>query len=351
MNYEEAFSHAVGRVKSLDTRLIEPSTYNRMIDAQDASDLMKILSETDYQVHNDTDPHDYEEVIYVELRRVNEEVAGFSPLPFLTGAFYSKYDFENLKAILKVELLKAEKPNSNVFFPLGWLDYQAVRNLVRRRLDPDNTVKMSFPEDSKGIGLLVKFLERSTDEALEAYRAADEDPQKIDLVVDRLSFSYYYEVADIYRADFLKRLVEAMADLTNIRTLLRLKSIGKLSVFMRQTFLPHGILSIKRLEEMFDEPYEKIVAELQFSPYISYVEEGIKKWGTEGSLKELEKTCDLYVNRIVDETKLVTFGYEPVLGYLMRKEREANMLRRIFMGKVNKMSPQLIRERLCDSYA
>ena len=48
---------------------------------------------------------------------------------------------------------------------------------------------------------------------------------------------------------------------------------------------------------------------------------------------------------------MVDMGYEPVLAYLMAREGEADILRRIFVGKMNRLPAEVIRERLCGVYA
>ncbi len=49
-------------------------------------------------------------------------------------------------------------------------------------------------------------------------------------------------------------------------------------------------------------------------------------------------------------SKNVIFGPEPLFSYLHAKEAEVKALRIIMVSKINKLSPETIRERLRDLY-
>ena len=53
---------------------------------------------------------------------------------------------------------------------------------------------------------------------------------------------------------------------------------------------------------------------------------------------------------IMKEAKFIPFGGEPLLAYIYAKETEIKVVRIIMVGKLNNISPEVIRERLRDIY-
>jgi len=69
-----------------------------------------------------------------------------------------------------------------------------------------------------------------------------------------------------------------------------------------------------------------------------------------GRLSEFEKIADNELMNLNKGSKNVIFGPEPLFSYLHAKEAEVKALRIIMVSKINKLSPETIRERLRDLY-
>jgi V/A-type H+-transporting ATPase subunit C len=52
----------------------------------------------------------------------------------------------------------------------------------------------------------------------------------------------------------------------------------------------------------------------------------------------------------VKNAKYIPFGIEPLAGYLIAKDNEIKIARIIMAGKLAGISPELIRERLRETY-
>jgi V/A-type H+-transporting ATPase subunit C len=52
----------------------------------------------------------------------------------------------------------------------------------------------------------------------------------------------------------------------------------------------------------------------------------------------------------IKKAKQVSFGVEPLIGYIIAKETEIKIIRIIMVGKLNNIAPNIIRERLRDAY-
>jgi len=88
---------------------------------------------------------------------------------------------------------------------------------------------------------------------------------------------------------------------------------------------------------------------LGYKPY-SVLMDGIESFRNTGSLTKLEKLSDNYIMNYVKKSRFVTFGVEPLIGYLVAKESEIRNVRIVMVGKINGISPEIIRERLRETY-
>ena len=65
---------------------------------------------------------------------------------------------------------------------------------------------------------------------------------------------------------------------------------------------------------------------------------------------ELEKFKDNFILNFTKIGKYITFGIEPLIGFITAKENDIKNIRIILSGKLNKNSENKIKERLRDAY-
>ncbi len=361
MGFDARFAYVVGRVRALENRMIDQARFNRMIDAEGPEELARILSETEYSLARDLGPTEYEEIIDGELTRVHSLIEGISPDPVLTGVFRARHDFHNMKAHLKARLARRDRgvvvEESSGVTRLGRLDPARLAVVADALVLGSDEGDVEPESDGKRWSTrgsaddLEGAVADAARRAVFAYEANGRDPQYIDLVLDRDSFEYFYRVARSRRADFLIGLVQAMADLTNILICMRLRLIGKPADFARDALLPRGSLDTEELLAVYSEPDDSFWSFFKRTRYDRLVEEALAAWRDRGSLSAFERVVRAGLAREAAAGSMADMGYEPVLAYLMAREGEADILRRIFVGKMNRLPAEVIRERLCGVHA
>ena len=365
MGFDGRFAYVVGRVRALENRMIDQARFSRMIDAEGPEELARILSETEYSLSRDLGPTQYEEIIDGELTRVHSLIEGVSPDPVLTGVFRARHDFHNMKAHLKARLARRDRGvvvgEGSGVTRLGRLDPARLAAIADALVTGSHDVQAEpdLEQEQERERLsprrLADDLEGAVAEAARrgvlAYETNGRDPQYVDLVLDRESFEYFYHVARSRRADFLMGLVQTMADLTNILICMRLRLIGKPADFARDALLPRGSLDTEELLAVYSEPDDAFWSFFKRTRYDRLVEEALAAWRGRGSLTAFERVVQAGLAREAAVGGMVDMGYEPVLAYLMAREAEADILRRIFVGKTNRLPAEVIRERLCGVYA
>ena len=324
------FTQALSRIWVLETRLLDKSKIERMIDAPSAEEALKILGETEYAniLGKVKRANDYEYILSNELKRVYDLMYELCPVKEVVDLMSIKYKYHNLKVLLKGKFLS--KDFSNLLIDLGIEDLKALKSII----DLDNF------DDLKG----------NTKKAVIKDFEKNKDPQQIDIIIDRYMFEELKEIKKNLNYKFTDKLVLAMIDWTNIRTLIRLKKQGKGREFAAKVLISGGAIEKDTLISIINENPEGIIAKLSHTIYGDLIKEGIEGFKETNSASLLEKLSDNYIMDLMKGAKLVTFGPDRLLSYIYAKETEIKIIRIIMVGKLNNITEEVIRERLRESY-
>ena len=326
------FTQVVSRLRVLETRLLDKAKIDRMIDSDSANDAFKILQETEYiNVMTDIKSvKDYEKMLSAELKRVYKESYDMSPSKPLVDIMSIKYDYHNAKVILKGIFLK--KDFSNMLIWVGRVDIDKLRFNIE-----NNHSELS------------KIMRKAVEEVEEDFKEK-KDPQRIDILLDRYMFVEMMDIAKSLEDKFTIKYVKALIDLTNIKSLLRIKKQNKGKEFLLSAIIDGGEVDKDALVSLLTDASENIPSKLSHTNY-----EGVLKLGVEDFIKTdstslLEKLVDNYIMDLMKEAKFIPFGGESLIAYIYAKETEIKVIRIIMASKLNNITSKVIRERLRDIY-
>ncbi len=327
------FTQALSRIWVMETRLLDKSKTERMLEASSADEVLKILGETEYAnvMGNVKRANDYENMLSEELQRVYNLVYEISPVKDIVDLMSIKYKYHNVKTLLKGKFLS--KDLSNLLIDLGKEDLHELKRKIEG--DAFNGLKGN--------------VQKAVEEAVADFEV-NKDPQNIDIIVDRYMFKELVEIKKKLNYKFTDKLVNAIIDTTNIRTLLRIKKQGKGREFANEVIVDGGEIRKDTLVSIINDTPENILSRLSSSSYTNLVNPGIEGYITSNSASLLEKLSDNYVMDIMKGAKLATFGPERILSYIYAKETEIKVIRIIMIGKLNNIAEEVIRERLRDLY-
>lgn len=356
MKESSGYSYAVGKVKALESRLMDQGAIQRMIDAPDFDEALRFLGDTEYAGR--MGKHDYEAAVSAVVREVNLEVASFSPDPYFTGMFYAEQDFLRLKAALKgVLLAKAgiEGIMRATDIP-GWTNKGETDSIAQEAAnnEQDTSAWSPLPVDERSLGeadKLLRSLRKAAFTAVRRYREAGNDPLEIDTAIDREYFSYLSSMATSRRAEWASKLVAARADMANVLLIVRAFASGKDLSFIKSALVSGGTLRQEDLMECAIEGEARIRRALEGSAYWSKLSSSYEEWARSSAIRPLEMAFERVIAGMEKEARVITDGYVPVMGYLLMKQREAAVLRRVLAGKAKSLLPRFIRERLSEGDA
>lgn len=340
------YAYAVGRVRALETRLLDQPRIDRMVEAEDVERALGVLGETDYReaVVEVKEVLDFDIILSRELKKVLELISSLSHDPELSDLFRLRYDFHNLKVSLKRKYLEQEggrepKPQTEASGEGGEL-------LDVGLVEAGEIARIVQEEDYEK---LPDVLREAVADARSGFEK-DRDSQLIDIILDKKMYEVFYERFSRSRSRFLIEFLQIWIDLSNIKIFLRVKDLGKDKEFFEKVYLGYGTLPKELFLKLHDEPLESLVRVLAPTHYGKLVGEAVKDWGVSQSLAGLERMCDDYILEFLKKTKYIVFGLEPLIGYLWAKENELRLIRIIIVGKLNNLPAEAIRERLRKVY-
>ena len=316
------------RLRSMERNLLTGARMERMIDAPTAEDAAKVLGEIGYSDFSPASDQELGQALAAEREKVFGELYQFVPDRSVVDVFKVKYDYHNVKAVLK-SLATGADP--------GRLLVDAGRV---------NGEKLAKALEEGDYAALPQEMQEPCRQAHEVLSTTG-DPQQSDFILDAAYFRETLQAAEETGSDLLRRYVQATIDAANLRSAVRALRMHKGGDFLRQVLFAGGTVPMDRvmaaslggsLEDAFRASGLRSAAELGAAAIRG------------GSLTAFEKACDDAVTATAARAKSVPFGVEVVIGYLVAKEIEFTAVRVIMAGKMAGINGETIRERLRESY-
>lgn len=317
------------RVRALEASLLTRERMQRMIDAPTAEDAAKVLTECGYPEMVPLNVNTIHDTLSAQQRTMFADLAAFVPDPALIDVFKVRYDYHNVKVLLKAEATGSEP--DHLLMDLG-------RVPVRELIDKLNA------SDLRGIPPILQQAILLARETLGTTR----DPQLADLILDRAYYQDMFQIATRGESAFLAGYVRICIDAANLRTAVRTIRMGKSAEFLRDILFSGGNMDVTRV--LTSASAGGSLAELfSLSPLKEAAEAGVAALNG-GRLTHFEKLCDNAITNYLKSAKYVAFGEAPVIAYLAAKESELTAIRIILTGRMANLPSDIIQERLRDSY-
>lgn len=322
------FAKVIPRLRVFETRLLDKAKLDRMIDSSSAEDVIKILKETEYSniMTNVKKAEDYENMLSLELERVYKELYDMCANKKIVDIMSIKYEYHNIKVLLKGKFLN--KDFSDILIPIGRMDIVKFKNII---------IENDYSD-------LTKTMRLGIEETITRFNLT-KDSQLIDMILDMYMFEELREIAQELNDKFITKYIKAQIDLTNIRTLLRVKNQNKERDFLQRALIKGGIIDIDTLISLFNDAASNIPVKLSHTDYYEMLKNNTTY---EGGV--LEKSMDNYIMKLMKDAKMIPFGMEPIIAYIYAKETEIKVIRIIMVGKLNNINAEIIRGRLRDVY-
>ena len=311
------------RIRSLEKSLLTAQRLEQLLQAPSVESCTQLLADLGYSPIRD------EATLQQSLKQQREavfaELEGLMPEKELLDVFRIKYDYHNIKT-----LLKAPESAERLLMDAGTIPAQELR---RRYADSGSW--QFLPHDMAAAA-----------EKAAAVLAETGSAQRSDCVLDRACFAQLEKLAADSRCEYLQRYVCAMIDAANLRSLVRTERMHMDAGFLQEVLFEGGSVPVDTLRAGVGNGVAALFRSTDLREAAELGEAAVKG----GSLTAFEKACDNAVLKTAAGARRVPFGVEVALGYVIAKEAEWTAVRIVMAGRLAGLSTDAIRERLRDAY-
>lgn len=316
------YLYAVAAIRATEGTLLKQSDLEQLINAPDYKKAINLLSEKGY---DEPKGSDYSEMLDKKLNEIWTLVRKSAPEAEELNAFIVKNDFQNLKAVLKSEIMGYNAA-----------DFLVEPSVIEPEKLLDAVSKRKFDE-------LPEFISECASEAYETLTKTG-NGQLCDVIIDTSTLSAIRYFAEKGTDQTLKEYAESYILAADIKTGYRCVKTGKNAAFVKRAICNSSLVNKDGLVQAVLSGEEEFLDYLSASGLSEY-REALEKNGS-----AFEKYCDDSMLRIMKKAKMTAFGVSPIAAYYTAMETETKCLRIILSAKLSSVSADVIRERMREVY-
>ncbi|MDI6873155.1 MAG: V-type ATPase subunit [Actinomycetota bacterium] len=318
----------MGRVRAQEKKLLVSHHLGRLVEAdfQEALHILEEVEMGDYLAGAST-AREVDDGLINYLHDVYEFLREALPKDsVLFEFFHCRYDFHNLKVLLKARL---GGTGEEALLPrLGRMDVEVLRRGVENPLE--------LPSPYKEV--VVEVMER------------EPSPQEAETIIDRHYLRYRLFLARREGSEFLVEFARTSIDFANLKALLRARRLGKDREAVQRSLVEGGFIPLPHLLDLYGDTDEVMMRKLEQTRYSSRLLELLGEEEEKPSLSDFDRRSDDYIMDMLRASRRISVGVEPVFAFVRARENEVTMVRMILMGKLHNLAPEAIERMLRKPY-
>ncbi len=320
------YLYASARVRALENSLLNRDRLRKMAEAPTDDEALKVLSECGYG----DDIKDLAKALNAKQAYTFSELEKVLPDKSLIGLFRLKYDYHNIKALIKGKAKGEEF--SHLLLNTGTVDAAIIEKVA----------------EESAFDLLPAALRDAAKKA-EEMLARTQDPRLADTVLDQAMYQQMSDIAAKSGIKLLKEYVRLAIDSANLRMAVRLKHSGQDFSRLADFYINGGITPLAMLKvDITPEALESLYKDGH--ALAQAAQAGAKALRGQIGLAEMDRLADDALISHWQQAKYVGFGVEPVMAFLAATELESTAVFTLMAGRKIGDQPQSIMERLRKTY-
>lgn len=149
---------------------------------------------------------------------------------------------------------------------------------------------------------------------------------------------------------FILGYVRCRIDLGNIKIFCRSKYLEIPEEKLEKLLLPGGTIAPQAFIGCYGLALQEVCGRFRATAYYDLWRRGIDVLRERQTFIELERGIEDFLMSYLRRAKNITFGAEPVFAYGLARKRELALVRLLGLGKMMKLPPDLLRERISATY-
>ncbi len=318
------YTYAVGRIRALEARLLSPGDMDRLLDEETQDDVLKELGEfADYAEVFSSGEKEPEKILEAQVTRAYNVISSLSLGSRVITTLRLKYDFHNLKILLKARALRLGPRGLS---EVGFYSRQELEQVIDgASLGPGDD---AFPLQAVSSGVQTV--------------PDDASPEQIETILNKFYYRLFLRNLSVnpFVAEYARRTI----DLVNLRTFWRVQLAEWPEEKLAAHLLPGGTMPPSFFVTELATPLADLMPRIPDGSYRRILQEALGGFQSKGDLSLLDKLADDFLVEFLRRAKHYCFGLEPLVGYIAAKENEVARLRAIIYGKERGLPTNMMRE-------
>ncbi len=291
-----------------------------------AEDAFRLLLESGYGggAENAASVYEYENLVAVEERAVDEFILEYAPSKEEKAYLLSQRDFHNAKALLKAAHLQTDA--KKMLAPQGEISIELLSSCIAK-------------EDFSALEKINFELKEACEAGAALLKNDVVSGAEFGEIFEKAAYRYALRVCKLNPV--VKKLLKAKADMTNILIAFRIQEKEKLA----EKYLPGGTLGEEILSKLFDGK-EKAEEAFKGTAYYEFVKTCFNAQQKGLPLSEAEKIRDGYETQYFYNRRYELKKNQPFLYYVLRRRTENANVRIVFACLLAGMKEADVKRRL-----
>ena len=340
-----------GRIRTIEKGLLTRSDLAKVLDAGNLEGALMALRDSFYgPMFRKLNMRTCLRVALEKQSRPSRQGDETCSEPLIIAAYRARYDFHNLKVLLKAEMLQVPAEEGG-FSRLGNLTRRSCGSpeagtpgqapVAPLELEPDSIGKR-LQGNLRAGGGVCPGVGTSRNRATSSF--------EVDGLIDK---SYYIRLHRFTGSPGMMReeIIRSEIDIINLKMAVRANLLGISSSDFGGILIPGGNVDAARLAEGYIRGYRGVADVYKHARLEHLANRGVSQAQKGQPLTGWERECDNAMVKLVRQARKISLGPEPVFGYMFGREVEVRNLRIILSGKQSLIPEHEISERLRESYA
>lgn len=364
------YAYISGLTKALELRLLDQARMNRLLEAEDADDISRILLESAYPPGSNPEDMLRDEAtnLFIWLRK-------HMPDDSYVDALLTFHDGHNLKLVLKKLLMiwVAAKDDQTLAEQTMLRDQSAPQAGEENGFDslPDFGAADGIPPPGEILPLaqmpaqveparlyhlvaehrlpeLPDWIGQTASEAIRHYMHRY-DLGEIDLFIDQRTWQQAHKLAGLTENEFFQNWLRCRTDLVNLDLLLRTRLLRSGQRTLERALISGGRISAQEVQLLYSESEEAVKAFYANTPYAELADLG-RQYSKPGQAARFGRVVDNLLMDQLRTARWVVSGPEVPLAWVLARLAEIKNIRIILTCLRNGLPRSMAQDLIRDGY-
>lgn len=319
-----SYAFSAGKIRCLETRLLNKTDIERMVSAPDLETAFKVFHDTDYADNlTDVQPHQFRKALDEDFKQVRDLLTELIEDPNLRDFLFIKNDLRNIKVFFKAKLTDQNLTEHQRDFGTA-----SMENLYKYIIEEDQAAAPS--------GQLKEIIDQAKIDLADK----KDDPFFMDTYFDEVFFQTVKKAVDKLNNNYISELFSLLHKTNTLKFFVRAKQLGKELNFVKK-FLSDKYIAV------YERDLEEALRTLKWPVELEAV---IEEFLNDKKLWKLDKALEEAELKYLRKAKFISYGPEVLVAYYFAKRNAIRNVRLIMTGKINKVAPEKIKERVREIY-